>query len=86
MATMSIRGLDDKTLSQLKRQAERERSSLNGLVVRLLQDKISAHGKPRLSQKFDDLDELAGTWTSQQVRSFERDTAAFAKVDSTLWK
>lgn len=86
MATMSIRGLDDKALSRLKRQAEREGSSLNSLVVRLLQDKMGASGKPRLLQKFDDLDELAGTWTSQQVRSFERDTAAFSEVDPALWK
>jgi hypothetical protein len=83
---MSIRGLDDKALSRLKRQAEREGSSLNSLVVRLLQDKMGASGKPRLLQKFDDLDELAGTWTSQQVRSFERDTAAFSEVDPALWK
>lgn len=86
MATMSIRGLDNKALSRLKRQAEREGSSLNGLVVRLLQDKVGAPGKPRLPQKFDDLDELAGSWTSQQVRSFERSTAAFSEVDPALWK
>ena len=37
MATMSIRGLDDQALAQLKSQAEQEGSSLNGLVLRLLQ-------------------------------------------------
>jgi hypothetical protein len=86
MATMSIRGLDDKALSRLKRRAEREGSSLNGLVVRILQDDEGATGKPRALRKFDDLDALAGTWTSQQVRAFERDTAAFSEVDPSLWK
>jgi hypothetical protein len=32
MANMSVRGLDDKLLAQLKRQAKREGSSLNSLV------------------------------------------------------
>jgi hypothetical protein len=42
--------------------------------------------RQKYSRKFDDLDKLAGTWTSQQVRSFERDTAAFSEVDPALWK
>jgi hypothetical protein len=83
---MSIRGLDNKVLSRLKRRAEREGSSLNSLVVRLLQADTDAPGKARQLQKFDDLDALAGTWTSQQARAFERDTAAFSEVDPTLWK
>ena len=86
MASMSIRGLDEKVLSRLKRRAEREGTSLNSLVVRLLQADAGAPGRTRLLQKFDDLDALAGTWTSQQARAFERDTAAFSEVDPTLWK
>lgn len=86
MATMSIRGLDDKALSHLKKRAEREGSSLNSLVVRLLEENAGALGKSRLLQKYDDLDALAGTWTKQQVRAFEHDTAAFSEVDPTLWK
>jgi hypothetical protein len=83
---MSIRGLDEKALARLKRRAEREGSSLNSLVVRLLQEDAGAPGKTRQRQKFDDLDALAGTWTSQQARAFERDTAAFSEVEPTLWK
>jgi hypothetical protein len=35
---------------------------------------------------FDDLDELAGTWSAAQASAFERDTAAFSEVDPALWK
>jgi hypothetical protein len=84
MATMSIRGLDQKVLEGLKRQAETEGTSLNSLVVRLLQGDVgSTRQRP---QKFDDLDELAGTWSTQQARAFERDTAPFSEVDPALWK
>jgi len=86
---MSIRGLDDRSLARLKRQAAQEGGSLNSLVVRLLQGADGAsHGASNGAalQKFDDLNALAGTWSEQDARGFERDTAAFSEVDVTLWK
>lgn len=83
MASMSIRGLDDQALSRLKSQAEQEGSSLNSLVLRLLQGTDRQHSALR---KFDDLDALAGTWSKQEAQAFERNTAAFSEVDATLWK
>ena len=85
MANMSIRGLDDRSLARLKRQAAQEGGSLNSLVVRLLQGADGASNGSVL-QKFDDLNALAGTWSEQEARGFERDTAAFSEVDATLWK
>lgn len=85
MATMSIRGLDDNTLTRLKSQAKQEGSSLNSLVLRLLQDT----GTPvqlNILKKFDDLNALAGTWSAKEAQAFERNTAAFAEVDAALWK
>ena len=85
MATMSIRGLDDQALIRLKTQAEQEGSSLNSLVLRLLQ----GTGTPvplNVLKKFDDLNALAGTWSEKEAQAFERNTAAFAEVDAALWK
>lgn len=83
MASMSIRGLNDQVLSRLKSQAEQEGSSLNSLVLRLLQGTEKQSGR---LQKFDDLDALAGTWSEQEAQAFEFNTAAFAEVDTSLWK
>lgn len=85
MATMSIRGLDDKALTRLKSQAEQEGSSLNSLVVRLLQD-TGTPAQLNALKKFDDLDTLAGTWSAKEAQAFERNTAAFAEVDAAQWK
>lgn len=84
MTSMSIRGLDDQTLARLKSRAEQEGSSLNSLVLRLLQGSGTAIPSGTL-KKFDDLDALAGTWSDEEVNTFERNTAAFAEVDATLW-
>ncbi len=86
MASMSIRGIDDQLLAQLKRQAQQEGSSVNGLVVRLLHGR-SERGSVGVSAKsYDDLDALAGTWSARQAREFERATAPFSEVDPSLWK
>lgn len=85
MAGMSIRGLNDQALARLKSQAEQEGSSLNTLVLRLLQGKGADRPSGAL-QKFDDLDALAGTWSKQEAQAFERNTAAFSEVDAALWK
>jgi hypothetical protein len=86
MASMSIHGWDAKVLSRLRRRAEREGTSLNSLVVRILQEDSGAPRAAKALVKFDDLDALAGTWTIQEARAFERDTAAFSEVDPALWK
>ena len=85
MATKSIRGLDAKALTRLKGQAEQEGSSLNSLVLRLLQD-TSIPVQLNALKKFDDLDTLAGTWSMKEAQAFEHNTAAFAEVDAALWK
>jgi len=84
MATMSIRGLDDQALARLKSQAEQEGSSLNSLVLRLLQG-TGTSIQPNALKKFDDLNALAGTWSDEEAQAFERNTAAFAEIDTALW-
>ena len=86
MASMSIRGLDEQALARLKQQAEREGSSLNSLVLRLLQQGTETSGPARGGLRaYHDLDALAGTWTEEDKSAFERDTAAFAEIDPALW-
>ena len=85
MATMSIRGLDDQVLARLKEQATQQGSSLNSLVLRLLQGTDKA-ATPVPLQKFDDLDALAGTWNPDEARAFAANTAAFTEVDAALWQ
>lgn len=84
MATISIRGLDDQVLTQLKSQAAHEGSSLNNLVLRLLQG-TAAQIEPGRLKKFDDVDALASQWSDDVSLAFERNVAAFAEVDAMRW-
>lgn len=86
MATLSIRGLDDKVVARLKKRAQAEGQSVNGLVVRLLNDQTGALPKQAAPRRYDDLDALIGIWTKAQADAFERATAPFREVDPELWK
>ena len=88
VANMSKRELGDRSLARLKGDAAQEGqqgSSPNTLVVSLLQGADGVSNGSVL-QRFDDLNALADTWSEQEAGGFERNTAAFSKVDATLWK
>ncbi|MDO9401863.1 MAG: hypothetical protein Q7T46_10535 [Polaromonas sp.] len=86
MTVISIRGIDEKAILRLKKQAQQEGSSLNSLVVRLLETVAGVRSTDKGSQRFDDLDALQGTWSVQDARDFESVTGDFAQVDPALWK
>ena len=86
MTVISIRGLDEKAIFRLKKQAQQEGSSLNSLVVRLLETVAGVRSTEKGAQHFDDLDALQGTWSAQDARDFNAVTGDFAQVDPALWK
>ncbi len=86
MAVISIRGIDEKAISRLKKQAQQEGSSLNSLVVRLLETVAGVRLTNKGPQRFDDLDALQGTWSAQDARDFESVTGDFTQVEPALWK
>lgn len=86
MTVISIRGIDERAVFHLKKQAQQEGSSLNSLVVRLLETVAGVRSTDKGPQRFDDLDALQGTWSAQDARDFESVTGDFAQVDPALWK
>jgi hypothetical protein len=85
MNNLSIRGLDDKALAKLKKLAASEEASVNTVVLRLIEQGLGHKRAKVMPQRHDDLDELAGTWSKQEAKEFERLTAPFGKVDADLW-
>ena len=86
MANLSIRGLNDKALAELKKRAAKEDASVNTLVLRLIEQGLGHRRfKPPLP-RHDDLDALAGSWRNTEAAAFERATAPFSEVDAKLWK
>ena len=85
MATMTLRGIDEKTAEALKERARREGASVNAVTLRLLRESLGLEKKKRRAIH-GDLDHLAGTWSQEDAAEFERHTAVFETVDADLWK
>ena len=86
MANLSIRGLDAKTLAELKARAAKEDASVNTLVLRLIEQGLGYRRVKLALRRHDDLDALAGSWRQSEGVAFERDTAACDQVEPDLWK
>ncbi|WP_299454243.1 hypothetical protein [uncultured Pigmentiphaga sp.] len=60
MSNLSIRGLDQAALATLKSIASQQGASVNALVLRLIDQGLGRVPHKPVSQRFDDLDALAG--------------------------
>ncbi len=85
MATMTLRGIDEKTAEALKDKAQKEGTSVNAVTLRLIRESLGLDKKKR-NVVYSDLDHLAGTWSREEAADFERITAVFEKVDEEIWK
>jgi hypothetical protein len=79
MANISLRGLDAATLSRIRTSARRRKLSVNRLIVETLQEHYA-----KGSQRFDDLDDLAGTWSRAEAAAFEAAVVPFGEIDVRL--
>ena len=86
MTVISIRGIDDKAIFRLKKQAQQEGSSLNSLVVKVLETVAGVRLADKAIERFDDLDALQGTWGKQDADAFDSPANDFSQVDQAMWK
>ncbi len=86
MSNISVRGLEEETLAALKGLARKEGSSVNALVVRMIEQGIGKRpGKP-VKRRYDDLDSLAGAWSADEAAELEAVTASFRQIEPALWE
>ena len=86
MAHLSIRGLDEQALAELKRRASDQNASVNALVLQLLDQALGRAPARTALRRHDDLDALAGGWGPSDGEAFKHATAAFGEGDPALWK
>ncbi len=85
MSTMTIRGLDDLTVAALKEKAKQEGTSVNAVLVKLLQEELGLKKKKR-RVVYNDLNHLAGTWNDKDYKEFQKVIKDFESIDEKMWK
>ena len=87
MKAITLRNLPPEIEKAVRKEADRQRTSINKAVISLLEQKAEGHKKrkPR-TKEYDDLDSLAGSWTKKEAAEFNKALASQRTIDPELWK
>lgn len=85
MVTMTIRGIDDEVAKLLKDRAKSEEMSVNGLILKMVNESLGIEKKKRI-KTYRDLDHLAGTWSEKDLYEFQKNVEDMEKIDEEIWK
>lgn len=85
MRTITIRKMPPELEAHLEEQARKEGTSMASTVIRLL---MAATGlqRSRRGGPYDDLDDLAGTWTEAEADAFDRAVEEQRPIDPEVWQ
>lgn len=82
---LTIRSLGSRLRAALEREATRRGQSLNKTVLALLTERLGL-ADSAAPVEYDDLDELAGTWSKSEARRFDEALRSQRQVDPKLWQ
>ena len=83
MKTMTIRNVSTELSAALEAERRRRGLSLNRTVLMLMQEALGVGAGARRS---NGLRRLAGSWSEDEFREFERAVAPFSEVDEDIWR
>ena len=83
---INFQDVDRSLVQQLREQATQRNTNLDAFVLDLVRLGLMVSQSKSQLQVYHDLDDLAGTWSTQDAESFDRMVADFGKVDKRLWR
>jgi hypothetical protein len=85
MKTITIRGIEPGLDRVIKSRAKQNNLSVNQWILQTLK-KVTGLGKEPAFKKYHDLDALAGGWSKEEAKTFQKNTQIFEKIDGEVWK
>lgn len=85
MKTITLRGIDEKLERLIKINSKEAKMSVNQWLLHTLKKVTGMENKVDLVEH-KDLDELAGSWTKEELQQFSSNTSGFGDIDEELWK
>ena len=84
MKQLTIRGLGFDLHQAIKQEAGRRNMSVNRYVLSILKKAVGLEDEhPQM--EYNDLDELAGSWTIAETQEFEQYMAEQRVIDEDIW-
>lgn len=86
MKAVTLRNVPPEIAKLVRKEAERQRTSINKAVISLLQARAEGRKKKKTKTIYDDLDALAGSWTKKEAAEFDKALNSQRSIDPELWK
>jgi hypothetical protein len=86
MKSMTVRGIDSVLARKLSREAKERGKSVNQLVVETIQKSFGMNKEKRVSRVYDDLDDLFGRWSQEELETIQGSIDQQRTIDDELWK
>lgn len=83
MKVMTIRNVSAELQEALENEKRRRGSSLNRTVLALLREAL---GLSKAGVRSNGLRRLAGVWSEEEYRQFEKAVASFDEIDEEIWR
>jgi len=84
MKAVTLRNLPPELARSILERARQQQTSANKAVIGLLEERLGRRGKKEPSP-YQDLDELAGSWSKQEAKAFDKALARQRVIDPTRW-
>ncbi len=85
MKSITIHGLDEHLDRAIRNLAVREGLSLNKTIKKVLCKALGLDNQGRETRR-EQFTDLFGTWTKQDIKEFQENTADFSQVDLSDWQ
>ena len=86
MKVITLRNIPPAVARLIEERSARTGLSLNKTVVQLLEERLGATGPTAGAESYRNLDDLAGVWTDEDAREFDRILEEQRRIDPELWE
>ena len=86
MKVITLRNIPPEVARLIEARSKETGLSLNKTVIRLLEESLGTRGSPSVPKKHRDLDDLAGVWTEQEAREFDKILEDQRQIDPDIWE
>jgi hypothetical protein len=86
MKAVTLRNLPPDLAKVIRKTAQEKGISINKAVITLLEEGTGIHKQKSKRTLHHDLDDLAGSWTKEEAREFNKALTEQRSIDPDLWR
>lgn len=87
MKQITIRNIPEKVEKAIQKEARRKGVSMSKAIISILERTVETTSPVKKKRTlYHDLDHLAGIWSKEEAKEFNKTMRMFEKIDEDVWK